>query len=220
MSNEHETDPTKGVPMTSATAEAASPAASALYEALLHHDGAWTVADLDALGLDDKIKIEIDNGSLLVSRAPFYKHQRVIFLLGPALEECLGNRHHVVGDVNVRVHESDYYRPDLVVTHAGRTPPELWWRPEDVSLAIEIESPGTRTYDRVNKLHSYARAGIPAYWRLELSPRLTVVEHRLSDRGTYSLVARHSSALKTDFPGPVSIDLDRLNSLIVKEQDE
>jgi Uma2 family endonuclease len=222
MSNEHETDPTKGVPMTSATAEAPALGASAVLSALLYHEGAWTVSDLEALGLDDKIKVEIDDGSLLVSPAPAYDHQRVIFLFGPALEESLGNRYHVVGEVNLYVHESDYYRPDLIVTRSGSKPPRrrVWWRPEDVALAIEVESPGTAAYDRVNKFRSYARAGVPAYWRLEMSPCLTVVEHRLSAGGTYDVVATHSSEMKTDFPGPVSIDLDRLNSLIVKEQDE
>ncbi|MFL6073486.1 MAG: Uma2 family endonuclease [Mycobacteriales bacterium] len=196
--------------MTSATAEAPLPAANALYEALLHHDGPWTVADLDALGLDEKLKIEIDDGSLLVSPSPTREHQKVEYAIEAALNASLGKRHDISHDLDVVVDRPRYYRPDIVVSVRDWLPPHRGYRltGADVALAVEIESPGTLSYDRVIKLRAYARAGIPAYWRVEIDP-LRVVEHRLTDPDSaeYEIVGQHDAVLRTEFPGPVEIDL-------------
>jgi Uma2 family endonuclease len=218
MSDEHETDPKEGVPMTSAAAEAPPSAANALYEALLNHEGPWTVADLDALGLDEKLKIEIDDGSLLVSPSPTREHQKVEYAIEVALNANLGKRHDISHDLDVVVDQPRYYRPDLFVGHQDWLPPHRGYRltGADVALAVEIASPGTLVYDRVIKVQGYARAGIPAYWRVEIDPALRVVEHRLTDpdRPEYEVVAEHVGVLRTDFPGPVEIDLRAIDAEI------
>src|SRR5262245_5956587 len=98
MSNDHETNPTKGVPMTSATAEAPlaaegglAAAYGVLFSALMRRGSAdWTVAELDALGLDEHVRVEIDNGSLLVSPFPTNDHQDVASQIEMALRMGLG----------------------------------------------------------------------------------------------------------------------------------
>jgi Uma2 family endonuclease len=54
----------------------------------------------------------------------------------------------------------------------------------DVLLIVEVVSPNTQTADRYEKPGEYARAGIPAFWRIELDPAIVVWTHRLVD-GVY-----------------------------------
>jgi len=45
-----------------------------------------------------------------------------------------------------------------------------WREAKDVALAVEIESPASRRFDRRDKPDLHAEAGIPAYWRVERHP--------------------------------------------------
>ena len=59
--------------------------------------------------------------------------------------------------------------------------------PEHIAMLGEVVSPGSTAHDRVVKPAEYARAGIAAYWRLELDPEPLLVVHRLVD-GAYVAV--------------------------------
>jgi Uma2 family endonuclease len=219
MSSEHETDPTEGVPMTSATVEAPpdtecdmAAAYSVLFRAMMRRgSGEWTVADLNALGLDEHVRVEIDEGNLFVSPSPTSEHQGVEFQLEAALRASLGKRHKIRHFVDLYINERRYFEPDVVVCRQDWRPPKAGYRirSADVALVVEVESPGTATFDKVNKSRAYAQAGIPAYWRVRLEPRLTVLEYRLpeDDATEYALVAEHVGVLRTEFPGAVEIDL-------------
>lgn len=52
----------------------------------------------------------------------------------------------------------------------------------DVLLVVEVVSPASQTADRYEKPGEYARAGIPAYWRIELEPSISVHVYRLIDQ--------------------------------------
>jgi len=58
-----------------------------------------------------------------------------------------------------------------------------------VRLVVEIVSPGSRATDRAIKPELYAEAGIPAYWRLELTPAPHLI--------TYTLDGDHYAAATT-----------------------
>lgn len=49
----------------------------------------------------------------------------------------------------------------------------------DVRLVVEVVSPGTQTADRYEKPGEYARNGIPAFWRVELEPSISVSVYRV-----------------------------------------
>jgi hypothetical protein len=51
--------------------------------------------------------------------------------------------------------------------------------PADVSLVVEIVSPGSRTTDRLTKPALYARAGIASFWRVELDEGPAIFAYRL-----------------------------------------
>lgn len=59
--------------------------------------------------------------------------------------------------------------PDLLVVRSEQ-PGRHWFSPAEVVLAVEIESPGSHTEDRVTKPALYLRHGIPNFWRIELTP--------------------------------------------------
>jgi Uma2 family endonuclease len=228
MSSEHETDPTEGVPMTSATVEAPpdtegdmNAAYSVLFSAMMRRgSGDWTVAELDALGLDEHVRVEIDEGILFVSPSPTSEHQRVASRIEMALLTSLGKRHIINREVDLYINERRYYGPEILVCHQDWRPPRRGYRirSADVALVVEVQSPGTATFDRVNKARAYAQAGIPAYWRVRLDPRLTVLEYRLpGEAEEYELVTEHVGVLRTEFPGAVEIDLRAIEEEIFGE---
>lgn len=50
--------------------------------------------------------------------------------------------------------------------------------------------------------------GIPAYWRVEQEPALSLVEHQLTDMGKYCEHSPRAGVVKIDKPWPIEIDLD------------
>jgi Uma2 family endonuclease len=112
-------------------------------------------------------------------------------------------------------HESQLYRtPDLAVLPSpapDQRPGPI--PPSDVLLVVEVVSPGSVTTDRITKPAQYATAGIPAYWRVETSPEvsLTAYEPALGAR-VYSEVGTWSRGQTAHLraPFPVDVVLDEL----------
>jgi Uma2 family endonuclease len=141
----------------------------------------WTAEDLLALP-DDIQRYEIVDGSLLVSPPPSSGHQRAASRLHAVLAAALPPDREALEGIGVQA-QGSVLVPDLAVVRAAavRTDP----RPldaADVFLVVEITSPSSLTADRVAKPALYAGAGIPAYWRVELSGSGTplVALHRLT----------------------------------------
>ena len=83
----------------------------------------------------------------------------------------------------------------------------------ELYLVAEVISPGSgseRT-DRLRKVSEYARLGIPQYWIVEHSPRLSIQIHTLAD-GAYSAApavmggTRLEAVIDADKPFTVSFD--------------
>jgi Uma2 family endonuclease len=77
--------------------------------------------------------------------------------------------------------------PDVVVFRSGNDPEGKtnFTLAGDVLLCIEVVSRSTQTADRFEKPGEYARNGIPAFWRVELEPEITIYTYQLSD-GVYA----------------------------------
>jgi Uma2 family endonuclease len=74
--------------------------------------------------------------------------------------------------------------PDVVVFRASSDPAARKTNhtaAESVLLVVEVVSPSSQTADRYEKPGEYARAGIPAFWRIELEPSISVHVYRLID---------------------------------------
>jgi Uma2 family endonuclease len=159
--------------------------------------------------------IEIMDGMVIVRPSASKRHNRLARVLANALDAAAGPDRNADTDFDVRLQDVPLTnrRPDVVVYRADTidvTPT----RPEHVLLAAEIDSPGSETTDRVVKpLDQYARAGIPFYWRVELTAtRIPVVYTYLLDSASrrYRDSDVFTGLVKATVPFPVEVELSAL----------
>jgi Uma2 family endonuclease len=138
----------------------------------------WTRDAVLALP-DDGQRYELVDGELLVSPSPRGAHQRAVLELALVLGPWV--RAHGVGALCISPADLDFgsdqlLQPDLFVGAMvnGREP--IDWADFGVPiLVVEVVSPGTARYDRVIKRRWYQRAGVPAYWVIDLDARIVEV---------------------------------------------
>lgn len=173
---------------------------------VLDHAGSWSEADYLALS-QTRERIELLDGSLLVTPAPSSDHQQVARRLANLLEAAAPAELEVVEAVNLRVGPSKYLIPDLLITRRLGTV-EIY-QAEDVLLVAEVVSPSTTTSDRLIKPQLYATAGIPWFLRVELAvpqpPGLWL--HRLA-AGTYTQHAQTSAGSTLTLTEPVQATIE------------
>lgn len=153
-------------------------------------------------------RFEILDGTLVVSPEPVLVHdfseEEIRAALRPAVPA--GYR---IGGPGIELGAS-YLVPDVVVARVGAfARGRKMLHPDEILLAIEIESPSSVSMDRLVKPAKYAAAGIRGYWRLEPEPRL--VAHILED-GVYREVGSWGpgETARLEQPFPVEIRLDEL----------
>ena len=177
---------------------------------LLDHIGPWTERDYLALP-EDRRRIELLDGGLLVSPAGGTRHQRMSFHLCYVLGRAAPSSMEVLEAVNVRVAPGRILIPDLVVVNSPGLDLTVW-DPADVVMVVEIVSPGSVATDRAIKPPLYAAAGIEHYLRIELGAQApSAVACRLR-RGHYGQVAatQPGQPLRLTEPFPVELDLASL----------
>ncbi len=111
-------------------------------------------------------RIEIVDGSIIVSPSATPRHNRIARRLANALEEAAPAPWQVTTGVDLRPADVPLHnrRPDILVFDGD--PDELPVRAHQVLLAVEIMSRGSMNADRLDKPAEYAMAGIPHYWRI------------------------------------------------------
>jgi Uma2 family endonuclease len=171
-----------------------------------------TAEEYDRMPAELCRRIEIVDGSIIVSPSATPRHNRIARLLANALEEAAPSPWQVTTDVDLRIADVPLHnrRPDVLVFTGD--PDRLPIRPQQVILAVEIMSKGSVNADRLDKPAEYATAGIAHYWRVEREDAgLIVYSHILNPTTrTYASSAAHSALLKVEHPFPVAIELDRL----------
>ena len=177
------------------------------------HAGPWTEADLVSLP-DDGLRYELLEGALIVNPPPSGRHQLVSFRLTKLLDARLPVGSAAVEAVGVRIPDGSAVVPDVVVAELDALMGATFGviDPSAVSLVVEIVSPSSQSMDRITKPALYARAGIRAYWRVELTDGPTVHAYRLSG-DTYELVgsARTGEPLEVAEPFQTTIDVAHLS---------
>ncbi len=117
--------------------------------------------------------VEFDHGRLEVLPMPGDLHQTAVFNLHLALHNfALSNKlgRVLASPLPVKVADQKFREPDLAFRPAKhRTDPTTskFW--ENVSLVVEVLSPGTknRQRDQIHKRKDYAAAGIDEFWIID-----------------------------------------------------
>jgi Uma2 family endonuclease len=133
----------------------------------------WTYEMLESLP-DDGKRYEIIDGELHVSPSPRLQHQRVVWTL-VVLIDAYVKRYPawdgVVARSDVVFNNRNVVEPDVfIVRRQGNEERDLV-DPSTMLLAIEVISPGTSRYDRIEKRKLYQRFGVPDYWIIDSRSR-------------------------------------------------
>ena len=122
-----------------------------------------------------------------MSPAPGLPHQKITWTISRYLSEMIEDRdlgEVFIAPVDVILAPQEVYQPDVLVvlqSHANRMQPQGIVGPPD--LVVEVISPASRLYDRVNKHMAYERAGVPEYWLVHTMKR--AVEVFVLENGKY-----------------------------------
>jgi Uma2 family endonuclease len=175
-----------------------------------HGLGPWSEDEFFQFG-ETPNRIELIDGSLLVSPAPTKRHQHLSFLLTSVLIDAaraqgLG----VFQAVNVRLKTDRIVIPDLVVAETDDD--GLVVHASEVRLVCELVSPSNAVADRVTKMRLYAVAGIPWYLLVENddSGLLLRLFQLQGEHYVLSAEARSGQVLALRDPITVDVAVDRL----------
>jgi Uma2 family endonuclease len=157
------------------------------------------------------LRVELANGTLVMSPAPTRPHQRLITALTTEVDAAVGTvaagRLEAVAGIDVRLWRDHIRVPDIVVVgHSSDAVADA----ADVALAVEITSPGNVRQDRIVKHGEYAEAGIPFYVRVDLHlgvEALTATAYELVDGEYTELAYASDGVLRLERPWPVEVDL-------------
>ncbi|MEU5785604.1 Uma2 family endonuclease [Micromonospora lupini] len=156
-----------------------------------------TIEDVLALP-DDAPRVELRDGVLVVVPSPTFGHQNIGNLLWMWLRQYAPVELTPATAVGVAINYRNSLEPDVVLLKRPVAADHHYFEAEQVVLAVEVVSPGTRRRDRLEKPADYADAGIPHYWRIEQNP-VHVYAYDLVD-GRYELAADSAEELIVSKP--------------------
>ncbi len=179
-----------------------------------------TIAEYEALGEDDQVHWELQEGILVMSPSPKPRHMRLGGRLFNQVDEQLPDELVAVPDVDIDLQlvpedgPATVRRPDLVVVDSSeyrRVEAEGGvLRASAVQVVVEIVSPGSRRTDYITKRSEYAEAGIPHYWIIDLTTPLGLLAFMLTDELGYVDNGEVTGDFMTNSPCPLTIRLDQL----------
>jgi Uma2 family endonuclease len=165
----------------------------------------------ETLPEDESHQIECSEGNLIVVPKPYPVHQRVARRLTMQLEAQLPPVLTAEADCEVLLSGSPLTvrAPDLVVVSAeafAANPPRF--TPDQVAVAVEVLSEGSRRMDRVTKYSEYADAGIERYWIVDPVVPATLDAFVLGHDDRYRCVVEHAIGIVELGVGNMAVRID------------
>ena len=185
----------------------------------------WPIPPVNGYTQDDLYTLDLPphtqliDGSLVFVSPQRKFHTLAMYLLEQSLRSFVPESLRVRREMAVVLSPRTVPEPDLVVVHTEADADQRQTRYEarDVVLAVEVVSPDSEARDRDTKPGKYAAAGIPHFWRVEMSgenDRPVVYVYELDPAGkTYALTGIHRDQLKLEVPFPLTIDLTEIDHL-------
>jgi Uma2 family endonuclease len=164
----------------------------------------YTVEDVLDLP-DDSPRVELTDGVLTVVPSPSVGHQRINVRLVSWLERHIPAGFEPLMALGVLIDIDTTREPDALIVHGPADIDHHFCKAEQVVVAVEIVSPGTRRRDRFEKPALYASVGIPHYWRIEQNP-VHVFAYDLVG-GSYELVADSTEELVLNEPFEIRLPI-------------
>ena len=158
----------------------------------------YTIEDVLALPSDSP-RVELRDGVMILVPSPTIGHQNIASLLWLWLRTWAPEEYLATTAVGIVVGNSDTFEPDVLLLRTRPSMDAHYVAADQVLLAVEVVSPGTRRRDRFEKPADYAAIGIPHYWRIEQNP-VHVYAYELGADGAYILTDDSASELVLSRP--------------------
>ncbi|WP_030441666.1 Uma2 family endonuclease [Actinoplanes subtropicus] len=160
----------------------------------------------DVLNLpDDAPRVELRDGVMIVVPSPTIGHQNIGNLLWLWFRQHAPEQFRPVTAVGVAVGLKDSLEPDVLLVDALVEDTNHYVMPDEVAIAVEVVSPGTKRRDRLEKPAEYAAAGVRHFWRIEQGP-IRVHAYDLVD-GRYELAAQAETELVLSAPFDIRLSI-------------
>jgi len=166
------------------------------------------------LDVPKNYKVEIVEGSIVVSPSPIDRHAKIVAMLHRAVLAAVTPELVVLQWFCIEVAElGDRYIPDLLVLPLTVLDGQGWNGPawlrsaSDAVLTVEVTSKSNPTVDRVHKLRGYAVAGVPHYLLVD-ALRRTVTLYSSPVGESYASNVRVPFGASLHLPEPFDTDLD------------
>jgi Uma2 family endonuclease len=153
----------------------------------------------------DAPRVELRDGVMIVVPSLTLGHQNIGNLLWMWLIQNAPDTFVPSTAIGVAIGVQDTLEPDVALLRQPVTTNAHYFAPEQVAIAVEIVSPGTRRRDRFEKPADYAAAGIPHFWRIEQDP-VHVFAYDLVD-GAYVRVADSDAELVLQRPFEIRLPI-------------
>ncbi|MDP1822432.1 MAG: Uma2 family endonuclease [Archangium sp.] len=128
----------------------------------------------DFLALPDDDRRELIEGRLVEIDVPTQLHEHIVAMLIywlMAWRKSGGGGRVLASGYKVRIGDDYGFMPDVQYFKPGRVVPEQGLTEGGPDLVVEVMSPSSGRYDRVEKLNGYASIGTAEYWLIDPEQR-------------------------------------------------
>ena len=167
--------------------------------------GGFTADDLPRLEGAIDGRFELLDGDIVMMAPANHWHNTAMTRLRTMLEVHVPPEIVIVTEQGVNLGPSVPIPDLMAVSRAAVTAISYAFVPADITLAVEIVSPRTKTKDRKFRPVQYAEAGIPSFWRVENDTDAMVIHtfELSADEAGYIPTGVHRDHLTTIHPFPI-----------------